>query len=426
MNVKAGVMAELKRRGFFNDCSDFEALNEIMNTRSVTFYIGFDCTAKSMHVGNLMQIMLIRLLQSYGHKPIVIFGGGTTRVGDPSGKDEARKMLSDEEIADNIAGLVRSLSKFINFNDTTSSNCAIALDNAEWLDNLRYIDFLREYGSVVSVNRMLTMDSVRLRLEREQNLSFLEFNYMLLQGYDFVHLAKHYNCELQLGGRDQWGNIISGIDLVRRKLDKQVFALTTPLLTTSAGAKMGKTATGAVWLNEDMLSPYEYYQYWRNIDDADILRFAGLYAEYDSVRCDELSDMMAYDVNGAKRHLAYTLTELCHGVDAAIEADAASVRIFTEGGVSDNMPTFRYDGKAFNDGVYVSELLLSAGLCESKSDARKMIRSGGVRINNITVDNEILALNTSDTETLAKYVIDFEQGIKLSAGKKRHVLIVIE
>ncbi|NDB86452.1 MAG: tyrosine--tRNA ligase, partial [Alphaproteobacteria bacterium] len=296
-----GFIDELKSRGYFYQSTDLDALDNLVCTSSVSMYVGFDCTAESLHVGSLMQIMILRLAQKYGIKPIVIVGGATSRVGDPSGKDEARKALSDEGIEKNIAGIKKSLEKFIQFGD--GKNDAIILDNSSWLDEIKYLEFLREYGREFSVNRMLTMDSVRARLERQQNLSFLEFNYMLLQSYDFMHLAENYNCRIQLGGSDQWGNIVMGVELVRRKLDKNVYGLTTPLLTTSSGAKMGKSVSGAIWLNEDMLSPYDYYQYWRNIEDLDLIKFSKLYAEFTEEEQRDFELVAEARINDAKKIL---------------------------------------------------------------------------------------------------------------------------
>ena len=403
---------EFINKGYFHQCTDLDRLTAITKGTKIVAYIGFDCTATSLHIGSLMQIMILRLLQRHGHKPIVIIGGGTSKIGDPTWKDEARKILSKEDIAKNVEGINKSLSKFIKFGDGKSD--AIMLDNAVWLDSLNYLDFLRDFGSYFSVNRMLTMDSVRLRLERECHLSFLEFNYMLLQAYDFYYLSKHYNCSLQLGGSDQWGNIVMGADLIHKVSGKEVFGMTTPLLTTSSGAKMGKTAAGTVWLNEDLLSPYDYYQYWRNCEDADVIRFAKLYSELTSEELNKFESLVAEDINAAKKQLAYELTKLCHSEQAAKLALETAVRIFEQGGIDENLHTVILAPEILQSGISAYELFHKAGLASSKSEARKLIRGNGAKINGELVVDENMVINTT-------FLLD-NNVIKLSAGKKRHVL----
>lgn len=345
----------------------------------------------------------------------MIIGGGTSKIGDPSGKDEARKTITKEDIARNAEGIKKSLSKFIKFGDGESD--AIMLDNAEWLDSLYYLDFLQDFGSHFSVNRMLTMDSVKLRLEREQHLSFLEFNYMLLQAYDFYYLSKHYNCSLQLGGSDQWGNIVMGADLTRKISSKEVFGMTTPLLTTASGAKMGKTAAGAVWLNEDLLSPYDYYQYWRNCEDADIVRFAKLYSELTNEELVVFENLAAEDINAAKKQLAYELTKLCHGKQEAKNALETSVKIFEQGQIDENLTTIVLEPEMLQAGITAFELFHEAGLATSKSEARKLIRGKGAKVNDQLIEDENMVINTT-------FLLD-NKVIKLSAGKKRHILVKI-
>lgn len=404
---------EFINKGYFHQCTDLDRLTNITKETKIAAYIGFDCTATSLHIGSLMQIMILRLLQQHGHKPIVIIGGGTSKIGDPSGKDEARKALTKEDIKRNAEGIKKSLSKFIKFGEGQSD--AIMLDNAEWLDSLNYLDFLRDFSSYFSVNRMLTMDSVRLRLEREQHLSFLEFNYMLLQAYDFYYLSKYYNCSLQLGGSDQWGNIVMGADLIRKISGKEVFGMTTPLLTTSSGAKMGKTAAGAVWLNEDLLSPYDYYQYWRNCEDADVIRFAKLYSELTHEELNKFESLAAEDINAAKKQLAYELTKLCHGEQAAKSALETAVKIFEQGEIDENLHTVVLEPEILQSGISAYELFHEAGLASSKSEARKLIRGKGAKINDGLVEDENMIINTT-------FLLD-KNVIKLSAGKKRHILV---
>lgn len=404
---------EFQERGYLYQCTDLEELSSLSNKKQLQFYIGFDCTANSLHVGNLMQIMILRLLQRYGHKPIVLVGGATTRIGDPSGKDETRKMLSDQQIHENIQGIKKSLSKFINFG--SGENDAILLNNDEWLSSLGYIEFLRDYGKEFSVNKMLSMDSVKSRLDREQPLSFLEFNYMLLQAYDFKYLSENYDCHVQLGGREQWGNIVMGTELIRKRLKKAAFGLTTPLLTTSTGAKMGKTAEGAIWLNEDRLSPYDYFQFWRNIDDADVLRFSKLYAEFDHSQQNDFAKLAQSDINTAKKELAYNLTKLCHGKSEANKSLDTARKVFEEGGTSHDLPQVIVDKRDLDKGLFTFELVYRSGTASSKSEAKKLVKGGGVKINDSKITDENIKIDS-------KY-LNNDGYLKLSVGKKKHVLV---
>ena len=395
-------------RGFFHQSTNFESLKELLETRKITAYIGFDITAKSLHVGNLMQIMILRMLQKYGHKPIIVVGGATTKIGDPTGKDAIRKLLTDEDINENTKGIKKSLEKFFKFGDGASD--ATIVNNDTWLSEIKYIDFLREYGRHFSINRMLTMDSVKLRLEREQNLTFLEFNYMLLQGYDFLELNRRYNCILQIGGSDQWGNIIQGVELARRVDGKEIFGLTTPLITTSSGVKMGKSLSGAVWINEDMLSPYDYYQFFRNTEDADVVRFTKFYTEMLDEEFQEFLRIKEKNINEAKKILAFQVTKICHGEDAALSAAKTARKVFEEGG-KEGLPEFNYD---LSEPVSAYELFFASGFTESKSEARKLIRGGGARVNDEVISDENLKID----RTYQK-----DGHIKLSFGKKRHILL---
>lgn len=406
---------DFEDKGFLYQCTDMEKLKELMQTRKITAYIGFDCTASSLHVGSLMQIMILRLLQQHGHKPIVLIGGGTSKIGDPTGKDEARKTLTQEEIRQNAAGIKKSLSKFINFG--TGQADAILLDNSEWLDSLNYLSFLRDFGSSFSVNRMLSMDSVKLRLDREQHMSFLEFNYMLLQAYDFYHLHKTYDCCLQIGGSDQWGNIVMGVDFTRKLTGGEVFGITTPLLTTASGGKMGKSVGGAVWLNEEMFSPYDYYQYWRNCEDQDVSRFAKLYCEFTPDLLSNFITLTKTDINKAKKQLAFNLTALCHGIKAAELALETSTKVFEQGGLDHNLPTIEIKQGKLESGIPAYQLLYDAGLVPSKSEGRKLIRGAGARVNNQTIQDENALIDL-------RFVLA-DNILKLSAGKKKHVLVKI-
>lgn len=407
-------IAEFKKRGYFYQCTDEVELSNKMKNGPVACYIGFDCTAESLHVGNLMQIMIMRLLQKHGHKPIVLVGGATTKIGDPTGKDKTRQMLTDEQILQNMRGIKRSLEKFIRFGDGPSD--AIMLNNSDWLEQIGYVEFLRNMGKEFSVNKMLTMESVKARLEREQHLTFLEFNYMLLQAYDFHYLNDKYNCAVQIGGSDQWGNIIMGVDLIKKVGSKKVgsFGLTTPLLTTSSGKKMGKSEGGAVWINAEQLPPYDYFQYWRNIEDADIVRFAKLYCEYSDEELQQLEEMSKQDVNAAKKKLAHRVTSLCHGEEEADKALQTSIDIFEQGKVAADLPVLELNKDRVQEGLSACELLHELELTKSKGEARKLIRGNGVKINGEVVEDENLTI----TDSL------FDQdGLTLSIGKKRHLRV---
>ena len=415
-DFKSTFVREVIARGYLHQCTDLEALDERMARETITAYIGFDCTAPSLHAGSLVSIMLLRLLQRCGHRPIVLLGGGTTRIGDPSGKDESRKILSDEEIASNTAGIQKIFQTYLTFGNGPTD--AVMMNNKDWLDGLGYIDFLRDYGRHFSVNRMMAFDSVRLRLEREQPLSFLEFNYMIFQAFDFVELARRHGCHLQMGGSDQWGNIVNGVDLGRRVDSLQLSGLTTPLLTASSGAKMGKTAEGAVWLNADQCSPYTYWQYWRNTGDADVGRFLRLFTELPEEQIADLEKLSGSALNESKKVLATEVTALCHGKDAALQAAVAAQKLFEQGAISEGLPTIDVPMSAFDgDGIAVFELMCRAGLAKSNSEARRLIRGGGTRINGERVESETLSLTVE--------ALQVGDAVKLSAGKKRHVRVNI-
>ncbi len=400
-------------RGFFHQCTDLEALDRELTEGMVTAYIGFDCTADSLHVGSLMQIMLLHWLQKTGHKPIVLMGGGTSKIGDPSFKDEARSLLSEEQIAQNKAGIQTVFDKYLSFGDGPSD--AVMVDNADWLDALAYIPFLRKYGAHFSVNRMLSFDSVRLRLEREQSLSFLEFNYMILQAYDFLELRRRYGCVLQMGGSDQWGNIVNGVELARRVDHQTIFGLTSPLITTASGAKMGKTAQGAVWLNADRLPTYDFWQYWRNTEDGDVGRFLRLFTEMPLDEIARLEALGGAEVNEAKKVLATEVTALCHGTEAAAEAAETARQTFEAGQAADGLPTMDVPRASLSAGLSLVDVLHEAGLAASKGEARRLIRGGGARVNDAPVNDE--------AATVGDEALSDDGVIKLSAGKKRHALL---
>ncbi|MCG8356178.1 MAG: tyrosine--tRNA ligase [Kiloniellales bacterium] len=410
---RSDFLREITRRGFLHQCTDLAAMDTLMADGPVTVYIGFDATGDSLHVGSLVSIMLLRWLQKTGHRPIALMGGGTTKVGDPSGKDEARRLLSDDEIAANIASIRRNFDNFLTFGDGPSD--AILVNNADWLDDLHYIPFLREIGREFTVNRMLTFDSVKLRLDREQPLTFLEFNYMVLQAYDFLELARRHGCVLQMGGSDQWGNIVNGVELGRRIDQRSLYGLTSPLITTAGGAKMGKTAEGAVWLNEERLSAYDYWQYWRNTEDADVGRFLRLFTELPEAEIARLEALDGAEINEAKKVLANEATRLCRG-EAAMQAAAETARrTFEEGGLGDELPTIAVAPAELAQGVALYELLRRAGLTSSNGEARRLIKGGGARVNDAVVKDEGRVVSQGD--------LSGDGVIKLSAGKKRHALI---
>ncbi|WP_296425790.1 tyrosine--tRNA ligase [Yoonia sp.] len=415
---KSEFMTVMIARGFLADCTDYQGLDEVLSKGVVPAYIGFDATASSLHVGSLIQIMMLRWLQKTGHKPITLMGGGTTKVGDPSFRADERPLLSAAQIDENIAGIKQVFAAYIDYAEGPTG--ALMLNNAEWLDDLNYLDFLRDIGRHFSINRMLSFESVKSRLDREQSLSFLEFNYMILQAYDFLELNRRYGCLLQMGGSDQWGNIVNGIDLTRRVLDHEIYGLTSPLLTTSDGKKMGKSLSGAVWLNADLLSPYEFWQFWRNTTDADTGRFLKLYTELPVAECDRLGALEGAEINAAKIILANEVTTLLHGAEAAAAAEATAREVFEKGGVGDDLPTFTFtiaelvltghDGQA---GVSAQQMFMKAGLAKSGKDTKRLFAEGGARINDAPAQDPG-QIFTSD---------DFAKPIKLSAGKKRHALV---
>jgi tyrosyl-tRNA synthetase len=411
---RSDFIRTLAERGFIHQCSDLEGVDALAAKRELVAYVGYDCTAPSLHVGHLLSIMMLYWLQQTGAgKPIALMGGGTTRVGDPSGRDETRRLLSLEEIDANKESIKKVFTRFLRFGPGRDD--AIMVDNAEWLVPLNYIDFLRDVGRHFSVNRMLTMDSVRLRLEREQELSFIEFNYMILQAYDFVELARRYGCNLQMGGSDQWGNIVTGIDLGRRMGTHQLYALTTPLLTTASGAKMGKTAAGAVWLNEDQLSPYEYWQFWRNTEDGDVARFLKLFTTLPMDEINRLAALQGAEINEAKKVLATEATALVHGREKAEAAAETARATFEEGALAAGLPTVEIPRAEIADGLGVLAAFVRAGLVKSNSEARRQIQGGGLRVNDTVVTDERARLTPAD--------LTADNVIKLSLGKKRHVLL---
>ena len=410
---KSDFLNVLSSRGFIHQISDPESLDALAARRELTAYIGFDCTAPSLHVGSMVQIMCLYWLQQTGNKPIALMGGGTTRVGDPSGKDETRKILSIEDIERNKEGIKQVFSHFLKFGDGKQD--AVMPDNAEWLTKLNWIEMLRDIGRHFSVNRMLAMDSVKLRLDRDQEMSFIEFNYMILQAYDYVVLNQRYDCRLQMGGSDQWGNIVNGIDLGRRMGTPQLHALTTPLITTSSGEKMGKTASGAVWLNADMKSPYEYWQFWRNTDDADVERFLKLFTTLPLEEIKRLAALQGAEINEAKKALADAATALLHGADAARVAAETARQTFEEGAIAENLPAVEVPRAELEAGIGVLAAFVKAGLVASNGEARRQIKGGGLRVNDVAVSDEKMMLKLANLTP--------EGAIKLSAGKKRHVLL---
>ncbi|TWA86931.1 tyrosyl-tRNA synthetase [Azospirillum brasilense] len=408
----------LDERGFLHQGSDLSGLDALLRQGPVGAYIGFDATADSLHVGHLVSIMVLRWFQKTGNRPVVLIGGGTTRIGDPSFRDTSRPMLDDAQIAANMAGIGRAFAQYLSFGDgplENGPNGAVMVDNADWLDELRYIPMLRDIGRHFTVNRMLSFDSVKLRLDREQPLTFLEFNYMILQAFDFLELSRRHGCRLQMGGSDQWGNIVNGIELARRVDGTELFGLTTPLLTTASGAKMGKTAAGAVWLNADRRSPHDFWQFWRNTEDADVGRFLRLFTELPLDEIARLEALRGSEINEAKKILAHEATALCHGAAAAAEAGETARRVFEEAGAGGGLPTVEAARADLAAGVRLADLLAAAGLAESKGAARRLIRDGGARVNGTPVTDEAALLTPAD--------LDGEGLIRLSAGRKRHALL---
>jgi tyrosyl-tRNA synthetase len=413
MSAKSPFLATAHERGFIHQCTDEAALDALFLAGPVTAYLGYDCTADSLHIGHLVGIMLLRLYQKSGHKPIALMGGGTTRIGDPSFRDEARPLLDDEQIARNMAGIRQTFAKFLTFGDGPTD--AVMVNNAEWLDELKYIPLLRDIGRHFSVNRMLTQDSVKLRLDREQPLTFLEFNYPILQALDFVELSRRFNCVLQLGGSDQWGNIVAGVDLGRRVVNKTLFGLTTPLMTTASGAKMGKSLGGAVWLNAERLSPYEYWQYWRDCEDADVGRFLKLFTELPLDEIARLQKLRDSEINEAKKVLATEATALCHGRAAAEDAARTAASVFGDGDGSEGLPQVAVEHDALARGLPAFELFVRAGLAASNGEARRLIKGGGARLNDAVIQSETQPVSLSDLDAAGQ--------AKLSAGRKRHVMV---
>jgi tyrosyl-tRNA synthetase len=405
MPFQSELLRVLDERGYIHQLTDAEALDALAAREMVPGYIGFDPTAPSLHVGSLVQIMLLRRLQQAGHKPIVLMGGGTGKVGDPSFKDEARKLMTDETIAANVASIKRVFERFLTFGDGPTD--AVMLDNAEWLDRLEYIPFLRDIGQHFSVNRMLSFESVKLRLDREQSLSFLEFNYMILQAYDFLELSRRAGCRLQLGGSDQWGNIVNGIELCRRVDGKEVYGVTTPLLTTADGGKMGKTERGAIWLNADQLPPYDYWQFWRNTQDADVGKFLRRFTDLPLDEIARLEELQGSEINEAKKVLADEATKLAHGADAAREAAETAKRTFEQGGAGEALPTLQVDGQ-----ISIVIALTVLGFAASNGEARRKIAEGAVRLNGVTISDPTFAI-----------VLEEGEPLRLSLGKKKHALL---
>lgn len=409
---KSTLIKTLAARGYVHQATNLDALDALAHQQLISAYIGFDCTADSLHVGSLIQIMMLRKLQQAGHKPIVLMGGGTTKVGDPSGKDEARPLLSDQDIEKNKQGIKTVFEKYLSFGDGPSD--AIMVDNGQWLDTLAYIRFLRDFGGHFSINRMMGMESVKLRLDREQNLSFLEFNYAILQAYDFLELRRRYGCALQMGGSDQWGNIVGGIDLTRRVDGQEVFGLTSPLITTSSGAKMGKSAAGAIWLNEAKLPAYDFWQFWRNTEDGDVIRFLKLFTELTEDEIFPLEQLEGADINQAKIILANAVTALCHGDDAARQAESTATKSFAEGVIAEGLPSLDIKSSEI-DGMLLIDVFLASALVTSKGEVRRLMRGGGARLNHQTISDEEHRLTPDD--------FDQQGRAQIAAGKKRRAVL---
>jgi len=411
--MKNKFLQEFKSRGYLNQCTDFHKLGEICEKKSISGYIGFDCTASSLHVGSLLQIMILKLMQKHGHKPIVLLGGGTTLIGDPSGKDSTRKILKQSEIKKNIQSIKKVFNKILDTNHKKTK--PLFVDNAEWLTKLNYIKFLRDIGSHFTINKMLTFDSVKLRLEREQSLSYMEFNYMILQAYDFYQLFRNENCILQIGGSDQWGNIVNGVELIRRMTQKESFGLTSPLITLASGAKMGKTEKGAVWLNEELFSPYEYWQFWRNTDDRDVKRFLKFFTKIETSEIEELCKKEK-NINNLKIILANEATKILHGETASKKAERTSKDTFGGVGISLNLPEIKIKFEHIKNGINILDLLSNSKIVSSKSEARRVIANKGIKINDV--------IETNDKKIIKS--LDFNEKIlKISFGKKKHFIIKV-
>ena len=402
-------LKEFKDRGFYYQCTSDIELSNLLDNSKIKAYIGFDCTAESLHVGSLLQIMCLRLLQKYGHQPIVLIGGGTTRIGDPSGKDKTRKILDENEIGKNIKNIEKILKNFLdNDNEKTKP---IFVNNYDWLKNLNYISFLRDIGKHFTINKMLTFDSVKLRLEREQSLSYMEFNYMILQAYDFLELNKNYDCVLQIGGSDQWGNIVNGVDLIKRYSSKQAYGLTTPLITSASGTKMGKTESGAIWLDKKFLSTYDYWQFWRNTDDRDVIKFLKMFTDLDS---SEIENIKEENINELKILLANKATEMLHGLDEAKKSEQAAKEAFSSNAESKNIPSINLDKKKINSETTIIDIIILSQLEKSKSEIRRLIKSKGIKINNEVLNEENFKIDVKNFKN---------NSFKLSIGKKRHLKI---
>ena len=412
-NPKSEFLQEMLTRGFLQDCTDLQGLDEKLLEGCMPAYIGFDATADSLHIGSLIQIMMLRWLQKTGHKPMPLMGGGTTKIGDPSGKDESRQLITTDTINTNISGIQKVFEKYLTFGVNRTD--AKIINNSEWLDKLNYIEFLRDIGKHFTINRMISMESVKLRLDREQPLTFLEFNYMLLQAYDFMELNNRYEVALQMGGSDQWGNIVNGIDLTRRLNKHSVFGLTTPLLTKADGSKMGKSANGAIWLNSDKLSPYEFWQYWRNTLDADVGKFLKLFTELPVIECERLGALEGQNINEAKIILANEVTKLCHGSQAAINSANTAHKVFSEDGSDENLPTLEIHNSEIIDGLSFTQALLKTGLVSSGKEAKRIIAGGGARLNDQIITDAGYMLERSELNNI----------LKITASKKKHALIKI-
>ena len=405
-------LSEFKQREYYNQCTDFDSLENLMNKKPIKAYIGFDCTAKSLHVGSLLQIMCLRMLQKYGHQPIVLLGGGTTRIGDPSGKEETRKMLSDKEIESNIKNIQKVFNIFLNTKNIKTK--PIFVNNFKWLSKLNYINFLREIGKHFTINKMLSFDSVKLRLDREQSLSYMEFNYMILQAYDFYELNKNKNCVMQIGGSDQWGNIINGVELIKRHSGKQSFGLTTPLITLASGAKMGKSEKGAIWLDKKLLSPYDYWQFWRNTDDRDVIKFLKMFTD---LSINQIDEMKNDNINQLKIILANQATSMLHGKIAAQKAEETAKKTFVSGSIGKDLPTIKVSKKKIESGINIVELVVLSNLIVSKSEVRRTMKNKGIKINNEIIEDPGLLISLKHFNN--------ESFLKLSLGKKKHVIIKI-
>jgi len=410
--MENSFLSEFKERDYFNQCTNSVELEQVMNNKKIRAYIGFDCTASSLHVGSLLQIMCLRLLQKHGHQPIVLLGGGTTRIGDPSGKEETRKILSEKEIEKNIENIEKIFKIFLKTNNTKTK--PIFINNYKWLGKLNYIKFLREIGKHFTINKMLSFDSVKLRLEREQSLSYMEFNYMILQAYDFLELNKTKNCLMQIGGSDQWGNIVNGVELIKRHSNKQVFGLTTPLITLASGSKMGKTEKGAVWLDKKLLTPYDYWQFWRNTDDRDVLRFLQMFTDLTLKKIEELKNK---NINQLKILLANKATSMLHGESATKKAAQTAKNTFEKKSIGDDLPSVKIEKEKLTNGINIIDLVIASNLSNSKSEVKRMIKNKGIKINNETVENDKLNVSLNN--------FNQENFLKLSHGKKNHVILKI-